>query len=770
MKAKIYLLLIMLGILLQLPAYIVNNQPVELTQPDGTVFGCYLSGDEYYRYLHDKDNYTIVKSPEDGYYYYGEQRVGDVVPSAYRADLPNPGSLGLTTGSVISQAEYADLRRLRPRPNLRIATPNQGNVNEVVFFIKFADQTEFVTTRQTMSDVFNSTTLKSQKRYFLEASYNALNFTSHIFPVCEPTTNLSYTDTHPRGYYMVYNASTNPVGFSNVNVGWQRMSELLTNVIDSLGTQVPADLNIDANNDGNIDNISFVFRGNSGQWADILWPQHGWFAPGTTGFNNKNALDFTLMTEDFFTGNVFCHEMFHSIGSPDLYHYSQDGFVSAGPWDIMQGGNFSHMTAYMKYRYGGWIADIPVADLSEIYTLNPLTQAENNCYRFNLPNTTTEYIIAEYRKIQPNTFDDDLPGSGIIFYRINTAEDGEGNAQGPPDELYVYRPNGTSTNNGNYNQANFSADVNRTEFNDFTNPFDFLQDESFGEISINQIGVAGDTITFHAWPLPGFAQIQLHSTKPGVNYTQAIVTVNNSVSECDATGQTFCEFLENTYPISVQLAGHANYYGQVEIPGNEINNFHVYLSYLPYPESLSVSVNNPTVQLNWSFDLGNQEGFTYFRIYRKTNTGSWGQIGVTQTPAFTTGLVNPTLHHYYCIVANYTNGLSDTSNVVHVEPIGNNDLDQPVLKTGIVSIYPNPFNPSTQVSFSVKEDGLVTAGIYNTKGQKVKTLVNENKLKGTHTVVWNGKDDSNKKVGSGIYFFQMRTNGNTYQQKMLLLK
>ena len=54
------------------------------------------------------------------------------------------------------------------------------------------------------------------------------------------------------------------------------------------------------------------------------------------------------------------------------------------------------------------------------------------------------------------------PRSGLVAYRINT-EAGNGNAQGPPDELYVYRPGGNLNNTGNFDQAPFSADYNHTE-------------------------------------------------------------------------------------------------------------------------------------------------------------------------------------------------------------------------------------------------------------------------------------------------------------------
>jgi flagellar hook assembly protein FlgD len=65
----------------------------------------------------------------------------------------------------------------------------------------------------------------------------------------------------------------------------------------------------------------------------------------------------------------------------------------------------------------------------------------------------------------------------------------------------------------------------------------------------------------------------------------------------------------------------------------------------------------------------------------------------------------------------------------------------------------------------------VTLDIYNIKGQLVKTLVNETKPAGDHSIIWDGDDDSNKQVASGIYFYKLNVNGNTEAiKKCLLLK
>jgi WD40 repeat protein len=91
------------------------------------------------------------------------------------------------------------------------------------------------------------------------------------------------------------------------------------------------------------------------------------------------------------------------------------------------------------------------------------------------------------------------------------------------------------------------------------------------------------------------------------------------------------------------------------------------------------------------------------------------------------------------------------------------------LKNSILN-HPNPFNPETTIEYSIKEDSNVQIEIYNIKGQKVQTLVNEIREAGYHSVIWNGKDSSGRPVASGIYFYKMKTDNYQKIRKMVLLK
>jgi len=105
--------------------------------------------------------------------------------------------------------------------------------------------------------------------------------------------------------------------------------------------------------------------------------------------------------------------------------------------------------------------------------------------------------------------------------------------------------------------------------------------------------------------------------------------------------------------------------------------------------------------------------------------------------------------------------------------IGGSDGDDPVVSmvtTELHNNFPNPFNPETTITYSVKGASPVSIEIYNVKGQLVKTLVNDSKEAGTHSVVWNGMDGNGRAVSSGVYYYKMNAGKYSSTRKMILMK
>jgi len=95
-------------------------------------------------------------------------------------------------------------------------------------------------------------------------------------------------------------------------------------------------------------------------------------------------------------------------------------------------------------------------------------------------------------------------------------------------------------------------------------------------------------------------------------------------------------------------------------------------------------------------------------------------------------------------------------------PVTEETLNKPNPK---MSVYPNPFNPSTTISWQMPEEGEVEVSIFNIKGQKVKTLCNQRLASGQHQIVWDGKE-----YGSGVYFVRLQAGNQTLMRKILMMK
>ena len=88
----------------------------------------------------------------------------------------------------------------------------------------------------------------------------------------------------------------------------------------------------------------------------------------------------------------------------------------------------------------------------------------------------------------------------------------------------------------------------------------------------------------------------------------------------------------------------------------------------------------------------------------------------------------------------------------------------------INNIYPNPFNPSTTISFSLLIRSQVELSVYNILGNKIATLENEIFDRGLHHKIWNGKDNNGVNVGSGVYFCKMKSENFQQVKKLTILK
>ena len=89
----------------------------------------------------------------------------------------------------------------------------------------------------------------------------------------------------------------------------------------------------------------------------------------------------------------------------------------------------------------------------------------------------------------------------------------------------------------------------------------------------------------------------------------------------------------------------------------------------------------------------------------------------------------------------------------------------------LVNNHPNPFNPSTSISYDVPQQAHITLIVYNVQGQEVVRLVDEFKQPGRYIAIWQGRNLNGIGVSSGVYFYQLSTSaGFVKSKRMTLLK
>ena len=104
--------------------------------------------------------------------------------------------------------------------------------------------------------------------------------------------------------------------------------------------------------------------------------------------------------------------------------------------------------------------------------------------------------------------------------------------------------------------------------------------------------------------------------------------------------------------------------------------------------------------------------------------------------------------------------------------IEDNTEENPILpkELSLSQNYPNPFNPQTTITYNLPTNTNICLSIYNVNGQLVRTLTNTKQNAGTYSIEWNGKDNNNNILSSGLYFYRLDTDNESITRKMLLLK
>ena len=189
------------------------------------------------------------------------------------------------------------------------------------------------------------------------------------------------------------------------------------------------------------------------------------------------------------------------------------------------------------------------------------------------------------------------------------------------------------------------------------------------------------------------------------------------------------------------------------------------------PSGLNASFQNNMVTLKWA---ANVDGDVYqYNVYRGTipnfDPVSSTPVAKVRTPLYQDPVSQSGVTYYYKVsaidMAGNESGYTSVSVLTDVQE-GAGVPKEFALNQN----FPNPFNPSTEISFAVPKQTAVKVVIYGLSGEVVATLVNQTMSAGNYRVTWNGRTDDGRSVASGVYFYHLQSEGFTATKKMTLLK
>ena len=268
-------------------------------------------------------------------------------------------------------------------------------------------------------------------------------------------------------------------------------------------------------------------------------------------------------------------------------------------------------------------------------------------------------------------------------------------------------------------------------------------------------GLAGDTAETGEWehvdPLGTSAQPDNDHT---VNGTKCWVTGQHANGETDGFNDVDGGFTTLTSPV-YDLSG----FDQVEV------------RYWKWYSNNRGSTPNTDW---WDVTVSNDAGATWTVLeHTMESTSGWQAFTFNVTDYFT----GPNQLQMRFVAADEGDGslveaaIDDVAIIAtsSTSAVGEGDLQVamvPVLGQNV----PNPFNPSTEISFNLPQSGRASLKVFNVKGSLVRTLVDEDLPAGSQRVVWDGSDANSQPVASGVYFYRLETANGALDKRMLLIK
>jgi M6 family metalloprotease-like protein len=433
------------------PAY---NGITSYVQPDQTVIKFRLMGDEHFNWRETLEGDVILLDQNSKYYCYGQLKNNKIVRAAERVGVDKKPFARLTRKNLLSLADYAlrnniTIGGLNPYISLAPTTGNDSTVlgggSTLLAPINLAPEqkvlvvlVEFNNIQMSQSDAywsgtFFSETGKSIHNYYNEVSRGTLSFE----PAGESYADAGIGGAVNDGVVRVRLNINHPAmtGFVSTDGMWDAINAAAISAIETASSYIPDISAYDTNGNGMLErtelHIVTIFAGfeKSSNTTDLnaIWAHAmNYGASGTGNLSDGLKIEGYMAVGERMTWNpitigVFCHELGHSLGLPDLYDYGNDSMglgphslMAAGSWGAAYGEPYGttpvHLDAWSKIQLG-FVVPTNITG-SGTYGLNAQSATDYNVLKIGngLPG---QYFLVE-RRTQAG-FD-----AGLDFYGINS--------------------------------------------------------------------------------------------------------------------------------------------------------------------------------------------------------------------------------------------------------------------------------------------------------------------------------------------------------------
>ncbi len=385
-------------------------------------------------------------------------------------------------------------------------------------------------------------------------------------------------------------------------------------------------------------------------------------------------------------------------------------------------------------------------------------------------------------------------------YRISDYEDGNGNGIPNPGETFYFIQE--VVNYGNVDiqdiDVSISSDNNGVVIGDYTDNIYRIPAQSstqvWFEITLPNNLNAGDEIQLqttytktdwfadsytatlevdvHTYQSAGVISGIVNVDHPDAVVEDGLIKINNSGALIDENGYYKMFAGSGTYSIKALI----NHYIPITIEDVELTVSNDMITSdidftpvpLPIANQLNGVISYPNLTLTWQEPQESDYECLGFNVYKAINDSEYSLLGYTENNEYV-DVLNNGENYFYRVEAVYSIGTSFLSEV-YTCSTGANDNNQTALVTKLNGNYPNPFNPVTNISYSISGKTHVKVDIFNIRGQHVQSLVNEIQPTGNYVVSWEGLNKDGEECASGLYLYKLETDNSISMRKAMLIK